>query len=525
MSLYGAFAPSTLGMLSQSFALNTIGVNVANANTGGYKMKETRFSSMVSRSLFHESDLGGIRPNVFQRLDAQGVLVSSDSQTDLAISGNGFFVLSDQFSGGRTFYGRDGSFQMRTVNDVQVTADDNSTITVRDGYLADKNGFFVMGWQADANGEFPSSGGTLTPLRIDPYAFADTFETTTSSTLVANLPANAATGEASTYSVTAVDSAGTSQTVTMNFTKLAAANQWEMSMTTSRDPTQVDTVTLAGTLEVGDIYSVTVQGQTVNYTVDGTETDINDVRDALVLALNNQPTIAGVTTAAAGAAPGELTITADVAGDAFTSSATATNGGVTVDNTADHETTTATTQTTAAQTLTFNGKGELTSPTGGSVTFAMNFAGGTTATVAYDISELSQFSGDFLPISFDRNGFATSSMESFTYDASGRVIGTFEDSTQRVLYKIPLAIFPNVNSLEERNGNVYVPSADSGEAQVVAANSLGAGTFLPSALELSNVDIAEEFSTMIMVQNAYTMSSKAFQTADEMLQEARDLKR
>ena len=172
MGVYGAFSPSVFGMLSQSQALNTIGINIANVSTGGYRARETRFSTLLSESMFNESDLNGVRPQEIQRIDKQGLLQASDSPYDLGIAGRGFFILSDTFDqSGRTFYGRDGSFQMRTVNDISVTADDGSTITVRDGYLADKNGYFVLGWEPDANGQFPTSGGTLDapahrPLRL-----------------------------------------------------------------------------------------------------------------------------------------------------------------------------------------------------------------------------------------------------------------------------------------------------------------------------------------------------------------------
>jgi len=188
---------------------------------------------------------------------------------DLGINGRGFFVLSDAFDGsGHTFYGRDGSFQMRTVNDVPVTADDGSTITVRDGYLADKNGYFVMGWAADANGAFPANGGTLQPLRIDSYAFTDRFVPTTTGILGVNLPSNATTGSRENYTVSMIDSAGAQQAVTFAFRKSHVANQWLMEAETSGAPVaQVDTVTLSGTPEAGDIYSVTVNGSVVSHTV------------------------------------------------------------------------------------------------------------------------------------------------------------------------------------------------------------------------------------------------------------------
>lgn len=706
--VYGAFSPSVLGMMSQSHALNTIGANIANVNTGGYKGSDTRFSSLVSDSLYHESDLSGIRPWDFQRIDQQGLLQASASQMDLGINGRGFFVLSDSFDGsGHTFYGRDGAFQMRTVNDVAVTADDGSTITVKDGYLADKNGYFVLGWEPNADGTYPSDKGSLTPLRIDPYAFSERFEPTTSVVLGLNLPSYAPTSDTQNYSAGLIDSAGNLQTVTYSFFKSHVANQWlVVPKTDGTGTTQVDTVTLAGTPEVGDIYSTTINGSSFSHKVQGVQEDsvtlsgtaeagdtytvtvdgtpvsytasqndtvtlsgtvevgdtysitingtpftytalggetLSDIRDDLL----NQITLSGlpVTASASGAdgiavqgtaaftlvasatnggvtpdntaattsatdtladirdslvtqintIPGAavtavangidgITVTANVANTPFTLVANAVDGGGTPDNavalattstpetlavvrddllaqingstlsaklvatangtdgitvtanaaddpfaltalavdlggTADNTATT----TTTATVLTFDSKGVLTSPA--TAALAVSFAGGTTASVDVDLTDMTQFAGDLLPLTYSRDGYAAADMEAFRFDESGNVIGSFGDGSTRVVYRVPLAVFSNPNGLEEKNGNVFSTTTESGEPDVVTAFSNGAGSFMPSSRELSNVDIATEFSTMIMTQNAYNSSAQIFKTIDEMIQVARDLKR
>ena len=103
MAVYGAFVSSTLGMLSQSHSLNTISSNLANINTGGYKANETRFSTVLSGSLFEQSDLGGIRVKDTQLIDKQGNLIVSDRALDVAISGKGFFILKSKLTGARPF--------------------------------------------------------------------------------------------------------------------------------------------------------------------------------------------------------------------------------------------------------------------------------------------------------------------------------------------------------------------------------------------------------------------------------------
>ena len=233
MAVYGAFVSSTLGMLSQSHSLNTISSNLANINTGGYKANETRFSTVLSESLFAQSDLSGVRPKDIQLIAKQGSLISSDRDLDVAIIGKGFFILNTELTGGQTLYGRDGSFSLATPGLTgTATADDGTTLTIKQGFLVDKNGFFVQGRAAAADGTFPTSGA-LTSLRVDQFAFAGASKATTTATLDLNLPA--------------LDSAG--------------------------DP-QIDRVTIAGTVAAGDTYSVTVNGTTI------TRADLRQLPDA-----------------------------------------------------------------------------------------------------------------------------------------------------------------------------------------------------------------------------------------------------
>lgn len=103
---------------------------------------------------------------------------------------------------------------------------------------------------------------------------------------------------------------------------------------------QVDTLTIAGTIEAGDVYSVIVDGNTVSYTTTGAEGSLAAVQAALVQAINTDTTVGPIVTAAVGSGTGEITLTADVAGTAFTATTSATNGGGTADNTASITTTT-----------------------------------------------------------------------------------------------------------------------------------------------------------------------------------------
>ena len=161
MTTYGAFSSSTLGMMSQSHALNTIGNNIANANTGAFKRTETRFSTLLGSSLFNQGDLGGVTPKDYQMISRAGPAMVTNRNMDVAINGHGFLVLNTALSGGATIYGRDGSFTKTNSGTDSVTADDGSTMTINKSYLSDKNGNFVQGWTADATTGLFSTTSTL----------------------------------------------------------------------------------------------------------------------------------------------------------------------------------------------------------------------------------------------------------------------------------------------------------------------------------------------------------------------------
>lgn len=286
--------------MSQARALNNIGTNVANVNTGGFKRTDTSFSTILSNSLDHVSDIGGVRPTDKATVTQQGNIISSSSATDVAISGQGFFVLnSEQDGSGDQLFTRDGSFGLANVNDISVTGIGGAAVTTKDGYLVDKNDYFVQGW-AYTNGTVTTTG-TPSSLRVDQFAFIGQFEQTTTASLNLNLPSGDDVGDSHVYDIHLVDSAGTKQTAKLNFEK-TGINTWDVSTTTTRTPVaQVDTVTVGttGAIEAGDQYSVTAAGTTVTYTAVGGET-IDAVRDQLVSLVNANTSMNTTVTAAAG---------------------------------------------------------------------------------------------------------------------------------------------------------------------------------------------------------------------------------
>lgn len=138
---------------------------------------------------------------------------------------------------------------------------------------------------------------------------------------------------------------------------------------------------------------------------------------------------------------------------------------------------------------------------------------------------VTQFAGDYEPQQVTVDGSEVSSMSSTEIDEAGTVWAVFENGIRRALYEIPVATVMNPEGLDAVTGNAYRLTLGSGEVMLNVAGNLGAGNILSGTLENSNVDLAQEMTDLIMVQRAYSSNAKIVTTADELLQEANNLKR
>ncbi len=128
-------------------------------------------------------------------------------------------------------------------------------------------------------------------------------------------------------------------------------------------------------------------------------------------------------------------------------------------------------------------------------------------------------------VSSEVNGALFGAFDSVFIDEEGVVIAKFDNGTTEAIYKIPIATFPNPNDLRNQDGNAYDETPDSGTFTLREAPLGGAGTVISSSTEASTVDIAEQFTRMIVTQRSYSAAGKIITTADEMLEELIRLKR
>ena len=124
-----------------------------------------------------------------------------------------------------------------------------------------------------------------------------------------------------------------------------------------------------------------------------------------------------------------------------------------------------------------------------------------------------------------QDGFPMGYLETFNVDQSGVITGVFSNGTKRVLGQIALATFTNPGGLEKAGENNYVVSNNSGEPNIGESGVAGKGKILAGSLEMSNVDLAEQFTDMIVTQRGFQANSRTITTSDQMLQELLTLKR
>jgi flagellar hook protein FlgE len=123
-----------------------------------------------------------------------------------------------------------------------------------------------------------------------------------------------------------------------------------------------------------------------------------------------------------------------------------------------------------------------------------------------------------------QNGYGAGSVNSLTVDQNGVVIGNFTNGQTLSLAQVAITTFPNQSGLTKNGSNTWGETESSGVPNVGAANKGGRGAVLGANLELSNVDVATEFTALIIAQRGYQANSRLVTTSDQLLQETLNLK-
>ena len=145
--------------------------------------------------------------------------------------------------------------------------------------------------------------------------------------------------------------------------------------------------------------------------------------------------------------------------------------------------------------------------------------------ITIDVSKVSGYATMSSLAVSGQNGAAVGKLESYTLGSDGSLIGSFSNGIKQVLAKIALAKFTNPGGLEKAGGSSYVATGNSGGVQLGAAGDPGIGTLTGGSLEMSNVDLSQEFTDLIVAQRGFQANARIITTSDEVLQELTQLKR
>lgn len=174
--------------------------------------------------------------------------------------------------------------------------------------------------------------------------------------------------------------------------------------------------------------------------------------------------------------------------------------------------------------LTFDASGLVTGGGTASVSFDPN-TGGDLLNLSLDFTALTQYGGSSTVALRSQDGYATGSLESFAIDGNGVITGLYSNGRTQVIGQVAMALFPNPGGLLKAGNNLYAESSNSGPAAVGEAGSGGRGSLTAGALEMSNVDLAQEFTNMITAQRGFQANARVITTSDELLQELISLRR
>lgn len=453
------------GLQNHQTRMDVIGNNISNVNTTGFKRGRVNFQDMISQQVGGAAkpteELGGVNPKdvglgmtiaTIEQVFSQGNLQTTGVSTDVAIQGNGFFILKD---GDESFYSRNGQFGL----------DSNGTL------VNPANGQRVQGWMArDLNGEqIVQTAATPTDLVV-PVGSKDPAKETANVRFACNLNKNTpeilegasesdiAKGTWGTEQKI-YDSFGNEHLLSVSFTKVpGVANSWQATVNVDADNADF-TQTRIG---LG--------------TTDG-------VQNTFIVNFDNY---------------GQLASVEDSSGNIS------------------------------------NQEGEIILQTSFTVPEANADENGNPYRQTFNINlgtigsmknTITQSASKSTTKAYSQDGYTLGYLDNFKIDSSGTITGVYSNGTNRVIGQLALATFANDRGLEKAGNNTYVETNNSGQANIGESGIAGKGSLLAGALEMSNVDLSEQMTDMIVTQRGFQSNAKTIQTADTLLETVLSLKR
>ena len=573
MALTSTLFTGLSGLDVNQTKLNVVGNNIANANTVGFKSSRTLFKPQFyvtdASGSGPSATFGGVNPSqrglgaVVASIEKDyegGQIETTGKDTDLAVDGDGFFIVQ----GADTRYTRDGSFVLNASNELVTTGGDfvqgygvdaqdnvvvgalqNITVPLGAATSARPTNSAIFEGNLNSNGEESTGASVLVSQQL---------------TLLNGGGAGPAPGAATNLTQIASTTASATPLFTVGDVLTLSGKKGGRDLPDiTFDVTATSTLgELSAFFDQGlgiqpvpdDLNPATPEpGVTINATGSFSTLTITGNRgaeNALSLAGNAFTNVPGAVPLTFQDDPtsnptGESVFTSFVAYDSL-------GTPLTVNLTAVLETKADTGNTwrffaqsgddTDAQafdpaalthpgmllgtgTITFDNAGQLVGATNTSISVTRANTGATTPlAIQLDFGSLTSLTSRSSELVMtEQDGSATGTLNSFSIGADGTITGSFSNGLTRTLGQVALATFNNPEGLVDRGGNMLIAGANSGVAVITPPQQLGAGSIRSGALELSNVDLSEEFINLIVASTGFTAASRVISTSDRLLTE------
>jgi flagellar hook protein FlgE len=578
--------------------IDMISNNIANTATVGFKAQRMTFADQFYQQTGSPSGptstSGGVNPidnglgvkvNTVDTEFGQGGLETTGINTDLALNGNGFFILNNANGTGSPTYTRDGAFSQNANG---LFYDPASGLAVM-GYMANGAGVVTpngtpgaitipvgLQEQATATGQGVKTGPATNDDVFDVALGGNLDQTNWSQAFQQAVGASANPGAAVTVSTTLYDSLGGAHEATITYTPVAPS---AVAATVTGGTADVSNVTVAPatsendtltvTAAAGNTYTVTDQdtGSTQTFAAGTTQTvngvtftlatpsaggtatlNVTAAENGLPTTVENaagvatQPstewqisvsftdgtqfqTIQGRTLTAGGVTPATVgTASSGVVGYAYfdqngqyinTSSIEAVAPGLALGAGAGAE------LHTAGEAASTNQGNQLNivqwGPSVGNAAQAPTNTA-TPGAIALGFFDNTSLNSSSAATVVSQNGYSAGTLSNITVGEDGTITGSFTNGQQKALAQLAVATFQNEDGLERIGGNQFAQTAASGLAEVGTANNGSYGSIVAGSLEESNVNLANEFTNLIVAQRAFQANSRGIETADANLQ-------
>src|SRR5688572_5679043 len=567
MALTSTLYTGLSGLDANQTKLNVVGNNIANVNTVAFKASRALFKPQFyvtdSGGTPASGDFGGSNPSqrglgavvaTIQKNFAPGAIEPTGKPTDLAVEGDGFFVVEGS---SEQKFTRDGSFLMNEANQ-----------------LVTSGGDFVQGFGVDDQGNIIA--GQLANITV-PLGSLTRAQQTEAVEFQGNLNANGAiaTGGTILNSVQLFDGSAAPGTVATAATTLANIRDASgntlfatgdvLSLAGRRGGRSMSELTYtiadAGTETLGDYANFLSQGLGIDSTVPvgaltpgvtvngtgqvvvtgngGRENSLSLAGSALA-STNTNFAMAFTEDTAVSTATGESVYTSFVAYDSLGTPITINMTAV-LESKSDAGTTwryfATSGDDTDAQvftpgapptegmrlgtgTISFDSEGKISGNAGTTLTVTRENTGSATPlTVAVDFSPMTSLTDATSRLFGEADGSPNGTLDSFSIGADGTISGLFTNGLTSRLGQVAMATFDNPQGLVDQGGNLFVTGSNSGEPTISTPLTLGAGAIRAGALELSNVDLSEEFINLIIASTGFSASSRVISTSDQLLTE------